>query len=71
MINYSFANEILDPKKGIGRNGGGLFLEHELVNIEWDAEKNEYILIFNNRKTKGKVVTRAKKLILGMPKRSV
>ena len=69
MFNYSLANHILDPNNGIGRNGGGLFLEHELVNIEWDAANSEHILKFNN---KGNEVTvKAKKLILGMPKRSV
>ena len=69
MFNYSLANEILDPNNGIGRNGGGLFLEHELVNISWDSGASEHIMTFNN---KGKTVTaRAKKIILGMPKRSI
>lgn len=30
---YTLANEVLDPDKGIGRNGGGLYLQQELVNI--------------------------------------
>ena len=69
MFNYTLANEILDPNHGIGRNDGGLFLEHELVNIEWDGATSEYKLKFNNKESE--VQVRAKKLILGMPKRSV
>ena len=69
MFNYTLTNEVLDPNNGIGRNNGGLFLEHELVNIQWDSATSEHIMTFDNKGTP--VTVRAKKIILGMPKRSV
>lgn len=66
---YSLANRVLDPVKGIGRNAGGLWLKHELVNIVKDAGK--YVLTFKNLEDKTTVTVKANKIILGMPKRSV
>ena len=66
---YSLANRVLDSAKGIGRNGGGLWLKHELVNIVKNDGK--YTLTFNNLEDKTTVTVRANKIILGMPRRSV
>ena len=66
---YSLANWVLDPAQGIGRNAGGLWLKHELVNIVKNDGK--YTLTFNNLEENTSVTVRANKIILGMPKRSV
>ena len=66
---YSLANRVLDPVQGIGRNAGGLWLKHELVNIV--KSDGKYTLTFNNLEDSTTVTVRANKIILGMPKRSV
>ena len=66
---YSLANRVLDSVQGVGKNGGGLWLKHELVNIVKNDGK--YTLTFNNLEDKTTVTVRANKIILGMPRRSV
>ena len=46
MICYNFANHILTGPNNIYKNGGGIYLKQELINIEKGMKDYKYQLTF-------------------------
>ena len=72
MFCYNFCNQLLQGDKNMLNNGGGIYLQKELINIENVGGDYKYRLTFLDKSNGSAISTAyAKKLILGMPKRSV